>query len=86
MITIMLTPLQHCYNCTIHWIMTLPSRLAFQAMDRQQLKSANEGFVPVEIVWMLCAFLEFCYLVCQHIISEKALQEIEDALAQFHNH
>jgi hypothetical protein len=34
----------------------------------------------------LRALLDFCYLVRRHIISAKALQEIEDALAQFYNY
>ncbi|KAF8545905.1 hypothetical protein OG21DRAFT_1491784 [Imleria badia] len=48
--------------------------------------AAIEGFVPAEIVRTLRALLEFCYLVRRHIISEKVLQEIEDALAQFHKY
>ena len=31
------------------------------------------------------AFLEFCYLVRHHIISETALEEIEAAIRHFHN-
>ena len=42
--------------------------------------------MPAEMLQTLRAFLEFCYLVRRHIISDKALKEIEDALAQFHNH
>ncbi|KAN0101260.1 hypothetical protein V8E55_001244 [Tylopilus felleus] len=48
--------------------------------------AAIEGYVPVEMVWTLRAFLEFCYLVRRHIISDEALKEIKDVLARFHNH
>jgi len=46
--------------------------------------AAIEGYVPAEIICTFRAFLEFCYLVRQHIISEKALADIEDTLEQFH--
>jgi len=46
--------------------------------------AAIEGYVPAEIIRTFRAFLEFCYLVRRHIISEKALAEIEDALKRFH--
>ncbi|KAF8431821.1 hypothetical protein L210DRAFT_3614448 [Boletus edulis BED1] len=48
--------------------------------------AAIEGYVPAEIVQTLRALLDFCYLIRRHIISAKALQEIEDALAQFYNY
>ena len=43
-----------------------------------------KGYVPAEIICTFCAFLEFCYLVRQHIISEKVLTEIKDTLNWFH--
>ena len=43
-----------------------------------------EGYVPAEIIHTFRAFLEFCYLVCWHIISEKVLTEIKDTLDRFH--
>ncbi|KAF9227239.1 hypothetical protein BS17DRAFT_861754 [Gyrodon lividus] len=45
-----------------------------------------EGYVPTGIIRTFCAFLEFCYLVRQHVITEKALKEIEDALSRFHTY
>ncbi|KAF8419962.1 hypothetical protein L210DRAFT_3615588 [Boletus edulis BED1] len=48
--------------------------------------TAIKGYVPAEIVRTLRALLDFCYLVRRHIISAKALQEIEDALARFYNY
>jgi len=31
-------------------------------------------------------FLEFCYLVCRHVITEETLKDIKDALAHFHHY
>ncbi|KAG8219268.1 hypothetical protein J3R82DRAFT_109 [Butyriboletus roseoflavus] len=47
---------------------------------------AIEGFMPSEMVYTLCAFLEFCYIVHHHVIPESALGQIESALVQFHHH
>ena len=44
------------------------------------------GFMPFEMVHMLHAFLEFCYIVHCHVISKSALGQIESALAQFHHY
>jgi len=30
---------------------------------------AIEGYVPSEMIRTFCAFLEFCYLVCRHVIT-----------------
>jgi len=46
--------------------------------------AAIEGYVPTEIICTFRAFLKFCYLVHQHIISEKALADIENTLERFH--
>lgn len=45
---------------------------------------AIEGYVPTDIVRTFRAFLEFCYLVRQNVITEKSLDEIQDALDRFH--
>ncbi|KAG2030037.1 hypothetical protein BDR03DRAFT_936739 [Suillus americanus] len=42
---------------------------------------AIEGHVPNDVV---CAFLEFCYLIRQDIITENTLEEIKEALDCFH--
>ncbi|KAI6130725.1 hypothetical protein EDD16DRAFT_1689620 [Pisolithus croceorrhizus] len=42
------------------------------------------GHVPAKIVCTFCAFLEFCYLVHCHVITEQTLKDIKDALACFH--
>ena len=45
--------------------------------------AALEGNVPAEIVRTFRAFLEFCCLVCRHVITEQTLEAIEEALAHF---
>ncbi|KAG1850415.1 hypothetical protein F4604DRAFT_1883666 [Suillus subluteus] len=42
-----------------------------------------EGHVPIEVVQIFCTFLKFCYLVHRNIITEKMLDEIQDALDHF---
>ncbi|KAG1890648.1 uncharacterized protein F5891DRAFT_1131624 [Suillus fuscotomentosus] len=48
--------------------------------------SAIEGYVPVDMVRTFRAFLEFCYLVRRSIITEKTLEQIQEALDRFHRH
>ncbi|KAG1896333.1 uncharacterized protein F5891DRAFT_1130305 [Suillus fuscotomentosus] len=48
--------------------------------------SAIEGYVPVDMVRTFRAFLEFCYLVRRSIITEKMLEQIQEALDWFHRH
>ena len=55
-------------------------------LSTQVYLPAIEGYVPSEIVCTFCAFLEFCYLVCRHVITEQTLKDIEDALAHFHHY
>ncbi|KAF9218822.1 hypothetical protein BS17DRAFT_863841 [Gyrodon lividus] len=45
-----------------------------------------EGSVPTGIIRTFHAFLEFCSLVRRHVITEKTLKEIEDALSRFHTY
>ncbi|KAF9225582.1 hypothetical protein BS17DRAFT_869508 [Gyrodon lividus] len=45
-----------------------------------------EGYVLTGIICTFRAFLEFCYLVRQHVITEKTLKGIEDALSRFHTY
>ncbi|KAI6128901.1 hypothetical protein EDD16DRAFT_1701506 [Pisolithus croceorrhizus] len=46
--------------------------------------AAIEGHVPKDVVRTFRAFLEFCYLVQQNVITEQTLTEIDDALRRFH--
>ncbi|KAG0693860.1 hypothetical protein DFH29DRAFT_815943 [Suillus ampliporus] len=48
--------------------------------------SAIEGYVPVDMVRTFRAFLEFCYLVRCSVITEKTLEQIQEALDQFHRY
>ncbi|KAG1831195.1 hypothetical protein DFJ58DRAFT_736700 [Suillus subalutaceus] len=46
--------------------------------------SAIEGYIPLEMVRTFRAFLEFCYLVRCSTITEKTLEQIQEALDRFH--
>ncbi|KAI6149580.1 hypothetical protein BKA82DRAFT_128593, partial [Pisolithus tinctorius] len=48
--------------------------------------AAIEGYVPEDVICMFCAFLKFCYFVCQNVITEPTLTVIEDALTCFHSY
>lgn len=47
---------------------------------------AIEGHVPQNIVRCFRAFLEFCYIVRQDIITEDTLEKLSDALQRFHQY
>lgn len=47
---------------------------------------AIEGHVPQDIVQCFHAFLEFCYIVRQDIITEDTLKKLSDALQCFHQY
>lgn len=47
---------------------------------------AIEGYVPLDVVRTLRAFLEFCYLVRRNVITDDTLDEIDDALNRFHRY
>ncbi|KAI6029521.1 hypothetical protein PISMIDRAFT_101462 [Pisolithus microcarpus 441] len=46
--------------------------------------TAIEGHVPKDVVCTFQAFLEFCCLVWQGVITEQTLTEIDDVLRHFH--
>ncbi|KAF9234302.1 hypothetical protein BU15DRAFT_90031 [Melanogaster broomeanus] len=48
--------------------------------------SAIEGHVPDDIVWTFRAFLEFCYIVRQNVITDDTLSDLKNALHRFHQH
>ncbi|KAG1883958.1 hypothetical protein F4604DRAFT_1878811 [Suillus subluteus] len=48
--------------------------------------SAIEGYIPLEMVRTFRAFLEFCYLVQCNTITEKTLEQIQEALDCFHRY
>ncbi|KAF8508678.1 hypothetical protein BU17DRAFT_77929 [Hysterangium stoloniferum] len=44
---------------------------------------AVEGYVPVEMIRTICAFLEFCYIVCWDVIDTQSFSALEEALSRF---
>ena len=47
---------------------------------------AIKRHIPDNVVCTFQAFLEFCYLVCRDIITDKTLSKLQDTLAWFHQH
>ncbi|KAI6022994.1 hypothetical protein BKA83DRAFT_97099 [Pisolithus microcarpus] len=47
---------------------------------------AIEGHVPKEIVCTFRAFLEFCYIVRRNVLTEKDLDDLDEALAWFYRY
>ncbi|KAG0693018.1 hypothetical protein DFH29DRAFT_992452 [Suillus ampliporus] len=47
---------------------------------------AIEGHVPRDVVRCFRAFLEFCYIVCQDIITEDTLEKLLNTLQRFHQY
>ncbi|KAI5982365.1 hypothetical protein EDD15DRAFT_2180950 [Pisolithus albus] len=47
---------------------------------------AIKGHVAQDIVWTLPAFLEFCYIVQQNVITDNTLSNLKNALDHFHYH
>jgi hypothetical protein len=47
---------------------------------------AIEGYVPYNVLWTFCAFLEFCYIIRLDVITEDTLAKLDDALTQFHHY
>ena len=48
--------------------------------------AAIEGHVLEDMLHTFRAFLEFCYMVRQNVITEQMLTEIDDALERFHRY
>lgn len=47
---------------------------------------AIEGHVPQDMIRCFRAFLEFCYIVRQDIITDDTLQQLSDAVQRFHRY
>jgi len=43
-----------------------------------------QAFVPPEVVKMIAAFLEFCYIARRNIITNNSLEQLSVALHKFH--
>lgn len=48
--------------------------------------NALEGHVHVDVIKTLNAFLDFCYIACQNVITEDSLKALDAALARFHHY
>ena len=48
--------------------------------------NALEGYVPPDITKTLNAFLDFCYITRQHILTEDSLNALDNALERFHHY
>jgi len=46
--------------------------------------NAIQAFVPSQVVEMISAFLEFCYIVRRNIITDNSLEQLKAALHKFH--
>jgi len=47
---------------------------------------AIKSYISIDIIWTFRAFLEFCYLVCQNVITEDTITDINNALNCFHQY
>ena len=45
-----------------------------------------EGFVPIDVTKTLMAFLDFCYIAHQDVLTEDSLDALDNALGRFHHH
>ncbi|KAH9956464.1 hypothetical protein BGW80DRAFT_1187234 [Lactifluus volemus] len=47
---------------------------------------AIKEYIPDNMVCMLCAFLNFCYLAWHNILNLESLSQLHEALHLFHHH
>lgn len=55
-------------------------------MQQKVFVNALEGYVPRDITRTLIAFLDFCYIARQNILTEDSLKKLDAALARFHHY
>lgn len=48
--------------------------------------NALEGYVSADVIKALNAFLDFCYLVRQNVLTEDSLDALDAALERFHHY
>jgi hypothetical protein len=48
--------------------------------------NALEGYVPSDIIKTLNAFLDFCYVARQNVLTEDSLDTLDTALERFHHY
>ncbi|KAI5982905.1 hypothetical protein EDD15DRAFT_2391024 [Pisolithus albus] len=63
-----------------------PDGRGFSQWTGDDSKALMKGHVPTEIVQTFHAFLEFCYIVRQNVITEDTLSDLKTALDRFHQH
>ena len=56
------------------------------AKHKQVFVTALEGFVPVDITKTLTAFLDFCYIARQDVLTDASLDTLDLSLARFHHY
>ena len=47
---------------------------------------ALKGYVPNDMICVLCTFLDFCYLACCDILDTQSLTAMQEALDHFHQY
>jgi hypothetical protein len=52
----------------------------------QVFMNSLEGFVPPDLIKALNAFLDFCYIARQNILTENSLNLLDAALERFHHY
>jgi len=53
---------------------------------KQVFVTALEGFVPIDVTKALTAFLDFCYIARQDVLTNDSLDALDSALGRFHHH
>lgn len=48
--------------------------------------NAIEGFVALDVIRTFSAFLDFCYIARQNVITEHSLEDLNRALQRFHQY
>ena len=47
---------------------------------------ALKGYVPNDMIHVLCTFLDFCYLACCDVLDTQSLAAMQDAINCFHQY
>ncbi|KAI5984035.1 hypothetical protein EDD15DRAFT_2390543 [Pisolithus albus] len=63
-----------------------PDGRGFSQWTGDDSKALMKGHVPQDIVRTLRAFLEFCYIVRQNVITDDTLKDLRNALERFHHY
>ncbi|KAI5985780.1 hypothetical protein EDD15DRAFT_2390119 [Pisolithus albus] len=63
-----------------------PDGWGFSQWTGDDSKALMKGHVPQDIVRTLRAFLEFCYIIRQNVITDDTLKDLRNALERFHHY